>query len=48
MIQIKYYYKDLDGNPCCEVMNKKTKLTIRMYYWYVFKKQMKKDAWAPF
>lgn len=47
-MKIIYYYEDLDGNPCSEVMYKKTKLNTRMYYWLVFRKQMMKDPCAPY
>lgn len=41
-------WTDLDDNPHRDIIYKKTSLNTRMYYWYVFKKVMKKDPWSPY
>ena len=41
-------WTDLDDNPHRTIIYKNTSLNTRMYYWYVFKKVMKKDPYSPY
>lgn len=46
-IKITRDYWGIDGKHHHEVIYKKTKLSTRMYYWNVFRKQLINNPWSP-